>query len=409
MVQSRLIALGCAFAALGACSAPQAQSDAPASLDDIIKAEANPQYTVPGAALAVAVSGEIVWTEVAGTAHFGDDQLTPETALTSKTRVRAASMSKLVTALTAYELAQQGVVDLDENILPILGYDPRGDGASISLRQLFAHTSGVCDPEVYWAPLGARLAALFEQPSPCDYAPDGGWTYANINFGLAAEVMEHRTGERFDQLASRLVLEPAGLSARFNWSEMDADEKMSNGGSLFRWIDGVWQVQIDGRESLQDPEPSILRQDDRPLEAYEPGSNGTLFSPQGGLRASVEELAILSGLFRPDRAGAELAVPVWTGLVDPGVTAWGTGPQILIPGQIPGYPELSLVGHSGEAYGLYGGTWSFTECPVSFAFFVNGTDPTADASRDLVTGQTYWEDQLLRRVMPVALSYCDTE
>lgn len=375
-------------------------------LAEIVTSPDQPDYQVPGAALLVLDEQEPAWAGAAGTARFDGDGITPLADLTPQTPVRAASMSKLVTALTAGGLADQGVLDLDENVLPLLGFDPRGDGAAMSMRQLLAHTSGVCDPDVYWAALGETLADLLAAYSPCDYLPGEGWTYANINYGLAAEVMEITTGERFDQLANRLVLDPAGLSARFNWSGSNPDIK-ANGGTLYRLDEaGQWLTQTDGPDTLARPDPSILRIDDRPLETYQPGENGTLFSPQGGLRASVVDLAVLAGLFRPDEPGASLGEPVWLGHVDPGVDAWGTGPQILMPGQVAGHPGLTLIGHSGEAYGLYGGTWTFIDCPVSFAFFVNGTNPRADASRDLVTGMTVWEAKLMDMALEIAVPLC---
>lgn len=387
-----------------------------ASLNDTVDARltalvANPGApgrAAAGAALAVIVDGELLYSGAAGTALFEADGLTPARALTPDAQVRAASISKLATALTAGALAEAGRLDLDADARALLGYDPRtgadyrpGEGAPVTLRQMLAHTSGICDPAAYWAALGERLRSLIPDGAACDHAPGEGWAYANINYGFAAEAMEHAAGARFDQLARELVLAPAGVEAGFNWSGVPSGRR-AGGAALHRFDDGAWRVQIDGAEALNDTAPAILTTPGADLADYRPGTNGALFSPQGGLRASAVELARLVSLFLPGGPGEALAAPVDVAGGEPetGVLAWGSGPQILTPGQIPGRPGLSLVGHSGEAYGLYGGAWADPETGAAIAFFVTGTVQGVDAARG-EDGLTGWEEELLETGLAV--------
>jgi CubicO group peptidase (beta-lactamase class C family) len=370
-----------------------------------------PSLAVPGAAIAVLLDGEIVYTGAAGAAIFDGDGITPARALTPQSAVRAASMSKLATALAAGALEAEGRLDLDADIRPRLGYDPRTgaaydarEGAPVSLRALPSHTSGICDPAAYWAPLGETLESLVAGGAACEHAPGEGWAYANINYALAAEVMEHATGERFDQIAATRVLAPAGIGAGFNWSGVSAQRRAA-GAALHRFEDGRWVVQVDGPQTLASPDPAILTRPGADLSAYEPGTNGTLFSPQGGLRITAPDLARLAALFLPDGQGASLARPVDVagGNPETGVLAWGSGPQILTPGQIEDRPGLMLVGYSGEAYGLYGGAWADPERDAAIAFFVTGVDPAGDATRSSRSGLTHWEAAL----MDIALDVLD--
>jgi CubicO group peptidase (beta-lactamase class C family) len=317
------------------------------------------------------------------------------------TPVRAASISKLVTALTAQALERQGVVDLDAPIAPRLGFEPVSpafDAAleRVTLRMALAHTSGLCDPDPYWAPLGRSLQSLLGPQALCDHAPGEGWAYANINYALVAQALETATGERFDILAGRLVLDPLGLDAGFNWSGVST-ERRAGGATLYRRHDGLWTAQIDDAQSLAASGPAIRRSGDDALDLadYTPGTNGTLFSPQGGLRASVTDLARLAAVFAPGGTGEALTEPVWIGAVSPGVRAWGSGPQIMTAGQTPGRADLVLVGHAGEAYGLYAGAWAIASRNAAVAFAVTGTDAASDTRRDDVSGLTHWEAELL--------------
>lgn len=389
---------------LGACAA-LSPPEAPVAenpqdrLERIVAGDGNPALAVPGAAAAIWIDGEIVWSAAAGHAAFMEDGVTPARALTANAPVRAASISKLATALTALALADDGLVDLDAPIEPLLGFDlPVEDSDGVTIRSALAHTSGICDPDVYWAPLGSDMTTLISPDLACDHAPGQGWTYANINYGLVAQALETATGERFDRLAERRVLAPLGLDAGFNWSGVSA-AKRASGAALHRPGDtgpGLenWVVQVDGASTLERAEPAILRQEGAELSIYEPGTNGTLFSPQGGLRAGAEDLARLAGAFLPGGPGAPLADPVWTGDESPGARAWGAGPQILIPGQIAQRRDLELVGHAGEAYGLFGGAWAVPRHRAAVAFFVTGSDPAAFA-RDPASGFTPWETALL--------------
>lgn len=405
----RLISLVLAVCLLPACSpqpAPAAVFEA--RMDALLAGDGDERQAVPGAAIAVWRDGEIVWSHAVGAATYDADGIEPQRALTPRSSVRVASISKLATALTALRLAEDGLVDMDADVTALLGFDlPVQAGETpVTLNALLSHTSGICDPEVYWAAEGERLEDLLTDDAACPYAPGDGWTYANINYGIAAQVLERAAGERFDRLATERVLAPMQIDAGFNWSGVSASTRQG-GATLHRRFDGVWTPQVDDAETLADTRPAILRRDadaadgDGAVVADYGFDNGTLYSPQGGLRASVEDLAVLVSAFLPDGSGEALAEPVWTGDEAPGVRAHGPGPQILLQGQIESHPELLLVGHLGEAYGFYGGAWAIPDRNASIAFFVTGVDPDGDLSRSPVSGFTRYEAELMSIALDV--------
>lgn len=197
----------------------------------------------PGAAIAIVREGEVLWASAAGAAAFDAAGQVPVRRLEADTPVRAASISKLAVALTAGALEAAGDIDLDAPILSVLSRAPRhplDPDAPITLRQLLSHTAGICDPARYWAELGEDFYALFsDEAAWCEHAPGAAFTYSNLGYALAASVLEAASDERFDRLARRYALVPAGIpGAGFNWSGVERTVR-DNGGALHRWTDGA--------------------------------------------------------------------------------------------------------------------------------------------------------------------------
>jgi CubicO group peptidase (beta-lactamase class C family) len=63
---------------------------------------------------------------------------------------------------------------------------------------------------------------------PGDY-----FTYCNLGWGLIGTLMERITGERFDRLMQRLLLQPLGLQAGYHPSEL-LPQALANLATLYR-------------------------------------------------------------------------------------------------------------------------------------------------------------------------------
>ena len=382
-----LIAL-CFTALLTACASVPSPQDELEALSRRDGAEA-----IAGVALVVRIDGETVFEGAAGAAEFDSDGITPLRSMTARSPVRAASVSKLVTALAAGELAENQwfVLNADLQVWLDMPLDPPLEPeARITPAMLLSHTSGIRDPEVYWMAHPGRIETLLDQPHWADHAPGVGWEYANIGYGLVTTAMEVAAQERFDQIARTRVLEPLDLGhTGFNWSGVPAEIRRS-GATLYVREDGVWTEQVDGRAMLERDTPTILMDDGASLDSYMPGQNGTLFSPQGGWRASAHDMAVLAEAFGPDGMGHELTRPMWR---EPGHT-WGLGPRIVQPGEANGWPG-GLIGHAGEAYGLIAGAWVTPDGRISIGYVVNGTDAAFVREADPETGFNALEQALL--------------
>ena len=341
-------------------------------------------------------------------------------AATADDPVRVASISKLVTALGVLRLVDKGRLDLDRDVSDYLGWllrHPAYPDRPITLRLLLSHRSGLTDGADYIIPLGETLRQRLADPRAWDpaHGPGDDWFhYTNLNFPVAASVMEAATGERFDRLMLRLVLQPLKLAACYNWAGCDASAA-ARAVVLYR-ADG--SVARDDLHGLLPACPVVVIEG-RPcdLAAYVPGWNGALFSPQGGLRISMRDLARIGQMLARSGRGflshasfAALTTPQWrftgkngigeNGEPDGFFCAYGLGLQLIGSGSAgcnddPFGDGVPRFGHPGEAYGLRSGLWLDPKTGKGVAFF---TTAIADDAPNGKSAFTAAEEAVLARV-----------
>ena len=320
-------------------------------------------------------------------------------SVTADDPVRIASISKLVTALGVMRLVDQGKLNLDRDVSDYLGWplrNPEFPDRQITLRQLLSHQASLLDGgELYIIPADMTLRERLADPAMWDNAhgPGFGWfAYSNINFPVVASVMERVTGERFDVLMSRLVLKPLKLDACFNWGAGCSADAFRRAAILYRASGEVARDDLKGQPPLC---PVMAGKDGScDLSRYRPGANGALFSPQGGLRIAMNDLARIGQMlarggkgFLSARSFRELTRAQWQagpgkgGIGEYGETngffcAYGLGLHRIGSGangckdDLFGDATLRL-GHSGEAYGLRSGLWWDPRTGRGLVFFTS--------------------------------------
>lgn len=336
--------------------------------------------------------GEVVYEKQFGRRHIGTDG-GADLPATPATMYRIASISKMMTTFGLMKLVEDGKLQLDADVGSYLGFalrNPHFPDQAITLRMLLTHTASLRDAAGYsWGTdvtlrdiltPGARLygsgAAWSDQAAPGTY-----FTYCNLNWGVIATVMERVTGERFDRLMRRLLLDPMDIRGGYNPAAL-APGAVADIATLYRkrtvdteiWnAAGPWIAQVDDYTARAPQEPAGLA-------GYVIGSNGTLFSPTGGLRISAADmgkimLMLINGGSYRDRhiLKAETIRMMFTtqwraaasgadgkaanGDTDRGFyRIWGLGNQQFEPGAggnglVEG-ADFSAAGHLGDAYGL---------------------------------------------------------
>ena len=329
-------------------------------------------------------------------------------AVTAADPVRVASISKLVTTLGVMRLVDQGKLDLDRDVSDYLGWrlrNPAFPNRPVTLEMLLSHRSSLVDGgELYLIPLGVTLRERLTDPRVWDalHAPGSDWFhYTNLNFPVVASVMEKVTGERFDVAMSRLVLKPLRLDACFNWGAGCSADAYRRAVVLYRASGEVARDDLHGSPPVC---PVFLADKTScDLSRYQLGDNGALFSPQGGLRISMRDLARIGQLlarrgsrFLSSASFARMMKPVWqfnghNGLGEDGTAggffcAYGLAVQRLAGKQEgcrddPFGDGVIRFGHSGDAYGLKSGLWFDPRTGKGIAFFTSAVPDNAPTGR----------------------------
>lgn len=324
--------------------------------------------------------GQVVYEGAFGRRRIGNGDL-PDLPATPDTLYRIASVSKLMTTLGLMRLVEEGRFELDADVSGTLGFTLRNrhfPERAITLRHLLTHTSSLRDAAGYSFPAGTSLQSFLVPGAPATYAREAGpgayFSYCNLGWGLIGTMMERATGERFDRLMRRLLLDPLGMEAGYHPAELPP-AAMARLATLYRkrtvdtevWdANGPWIAQVDDT-SVRAPAPPPG------LERYVVGENATPFSPTGGLRISARGLGVVmrmlvnggvhdgKRLFQAETLERMFARQ-WTADGKGGngdsmggfFNAWGLGNA-----QFPDQPGTRLVeggfdavGHLGDAYGL---------------------------------------------------------
>jgi CubicO group peptidase (beta-lactamase class C family) len=398
---------------------------------------ATPGAELAGLAVAVAAEGAVVYE-----GYFGHRRIAAAPArslpVTPATRFRVASITKTTVALGVMRLVEQGRLDLDVDVSGYLGFplrNPHYPGDAITPRQLLAHTASLRDGEVYAFPLGAALAdafrpgaayweagAHFAAPQPgLDLAPGRYFTYCNLGYGVLGTVIECISGERFDRYMARYVLEPLGLGGAFDVRSL-APVDLDNLATLYRkecagvWdADGPWCAQVDDYGGQPPPLPG--------LDGYVIGTNGTLFSPAGGLRASLRELVQLQQWLLAGARGEDTPVVSaetiramlteqwrYSAAANNGepygglMRAFGLGLHHLTgsagdaggPGDrmVAGRSDLRWWGHMGDAYGLLSAMLCDPVRQTGIVYIISGVARDPETYKGEYSAFYRWEEQI---------------
>ena len=382
------------------------------------------QHPLMAAAVGVVKDGQILFSEMVGHKNLAGDPAT------SDTKYRIASISKLNTAIAAWQLIEQGKLDPDVDVSGYVGFplrNPNYPDTPITVRMLLSHTSSIREGAwTYNIPYGHTLSEFFTEGAAYHYpdcwasageAPGEFFTYCNMNYCLMGSVIEAVSGERFDQYMLRHIYGPMGLTCSYNVAGMPADVQ-AQVGTLYRKLNGAgeydpengtWTAQVD------DFTKGYPKDD---FADYVLATNGSLFGPMGSLRVSVKELCrimqMLCGggsyggvrILKPETVEA-MFTPVWT--YDPalenGITYGGQmncyamGPHIItnkdMGDRLVREQDLPFAGHTAEAYGLVGGMLFDRKKGNGLIYFAAGLGSDPEKYSGSYSAFYGWEEALL--------------
>ena len=152
-------------------------------------------YDVRASQVAIIENGRITTSRAWGVDR-ADRRATKDTVF------RVASITKMVTTMTALNLVEQGKWDLDQPLSkywidPDLADDPRRD--LITTRLVLRQRTGLPN----WRDGKLKL----------DFTPGERNQYSGEGFEWLRRALEKATGEKMETLATRLVFKPAGMTS----------------------------------------------------------------------------------------------------------------------------------------------------------------------------------------------------
>ena len=401
---------------------------------------------VPGLGVIAYRDGREVYSRFLGRRRIGkrtEDDLPME----RDSRFRVASVSKMFTVFTIMQLVEAGRLELDSDVGELLGFNlrnPNYPDIPITVRMLASHTSSIRDGRVYSIPPEKGLVEFFSPSGEyweegAHFAPEGQapvefFEYCNLNYGLLGTIIEVVTGERFDLYQKSHILAELDIHGDYVPGNFSPEE-FEKLGTVYRKRDasgrwdenGPWHGAADDYRGIRPLEDTVMlqnpykedAQDTCSLKDYESGRNATIFSPTGGLRISCEELAhalemlMNEGNFRGRRILSPVSVKqmmgrewIYSSESRNGCTCGGA---ILSYGlgmyQIDGGSsarlcrdfEVDLVGHTGEAFGLFSMLCLRPGTKDGFLYVMNGEAVEEDVdlrSRGRFSGNYVWEENL---------------
>lgn len=304
-----------------------------------------------GISLALIMPDGEIWTGVSGVSHG-------TTPITSDMLFSIGSATKTFTAATILQLAEEGVLTLDDSLHEWLPDYPNIDN-TIMIRQLLNHTGGIYNftehPRV-WADLFADLYRSWTMEEVLEnyisepYFPKGtSWHYSNTGYLLLRLIIREAAGGGISEQYRTRLLAPNGLDGMFTAVEENPTGTVANG-----WFD------MDGDGDYDDIS-------NVPATAFYSAIGGGVF-------ATAEDLATWAKAMYRDRTvlGPEYFDQMMDFVVPtPGedlIYGYGLGVCWFTPDL---FNNLTAYGHGGDPLGYAAGCFYLPDYDVCIGILDN--------------------------------------
>jgi CubicO group peptidase (beta-lactamase class C family) len=310
----------------------------------------------PGAAVAVIPGGEVLLAR-----GYAMADLEHDVPVTPRTPFYIASVAKQFTAFAVARLAREGRLALDDDIRRHLP-EMQDLGATVTIRHLIHHTSGVRDYGGLLALAGGRdgdlirredVLGLLRRQRGLNFRPGEEHQYSNSNYVLLAAIIERAAKRSYRDWMAQEVFGPLGMAR----SEV--------GDDLGRLIKGrAWSYEPRPGEGAG------FRAVNAPITAY----------GDGNIYCSAEDLARWLANLGAPRLGGEA---VTKQMVEPGLLNGGARTRYAYGLVVGEYRGLRLIGHGGAwaGYRAYAGRFPDQDLGVVVLSNHASIDPEGMAMR----------------------------
>ena len=317
-----------------------------------------------GLAVVAVKDGQVVYNNT-----FGYKDLDAQTPLSKDDIFRIASISKSFTATGIMQLVEQGKLDLEADVSDILGFkvrNPKYPKVPVTVRMLLSHSSSMNDYNGYFS-----LNSINPDSSKTwktawnDYEPGTKYEYCNMGFNTLGTIIEIVSGERFDQYIVNHIMKPLGVYAGYEIASLDSSKFVK-----------LYEYDTEKGTFVNSPDAYAPRT--KEIANYVMGKSTPIFSPTGGVKISAQDLAKVMmmhmGLGTLDsttiinKESAELMQSQIIPTNEEGTTGYGfaicTADKLL--------DGVTMIGHTGSAYGVYTAMFWDAERKFGFVVMTNG-------------------------------------
>jgi len=195
-----------------------------------------------------------------------------------------ASISKSFIATAIMQLVEKRKVYLDADVNNYLEFKVRNPNfpyVPITVRMLLNHRSTINDKHYGWTlnqinpQKGIKWRECYDA-----FRPGTRFSYCNLNYSLLGSIIENVTGEKFFDYIDEHIVNPLGLNASYNITKIDSNK-------LVRAY--IYDKKL--KRFKKDPSIYNYKYYEDKLTQYELGLSTACFSPSGGMKISVGDLA----------------------------------------------------------------------------------------------------------------------
>ena len=295
----------------------------------------------PGAALAVARKGVILYAQ-----GYGRANLEYDIPITPSSIFHVASISKEFTAMCIVLLAQNEALSVDDEIhkhLPELA----DFGVPITIRHLIHHTSGIRDQ---WELLGMAgwrandvktqqdILELAAMQRELNFEPGSEYLYSNMGYTLLAEIVTRVASKPMKEFARERIFEPLGMTST-------------------HFHDDVSHI-VPGRTYAYRPQGASFGINIPDFENYGATS----------LFTTVEDLVLWGDNFRHNKVGGEEAISL---MQTRGVLNSGESINYAFAVQHGDHRGLRTLGHGGSDAGYRAQFTMYPDQDLTIAVLAN--------------------------------------
>ena len=218
-------------------------------LFDMYADAARKEWNVPGMSIAVVQDGKVLLSKGYGIKEFGKAE-----TVDAETLFGAMSTTKAMTAVTMGMLVDEGKVSWDDKVtkhLPDFRVADPYVTSELRVRDLFTHNAGLGNADFLWGWTpdlsAAEIVRRMQYARPA-YSFRGGYTYQNIMYLVAGQVIEKVSGMPWERFVTERLFVPLGMKNTF--ATYGQSQAYQNRSKAHYDVDGKIMVIP---ESLADP------------------------------------------------------------------------------------------------------------------------------------------------------------